>query len=110
MNAIPLTDALLWLGRWLQGEGYRFTTVTPATHARADAREDARTARTLRDIFGWSRPFSPDLLTPHAAGWLSGGGLLEAVDSAPAPQPWQQGYKIFCRRLARDKTQPVQRF
>ena len=84
MNAIPLTDALLSLGRWLQGEGYRFTTVTPATHARVNAREDARPGRTLRDIFGWSRPFSPDSLPPHAAGWLSGGGLLEAVDSAPA--------------------------
>lgn len=79
MNAIPLTDALVLLGRWLQAEGYRFTTVTPATHARVNARFDARRAGSLRDIFGWSRPFSPDLLPPVTTGWLRGGSLLEPV-------------------------------
>lgn len=79
MNAIPLTDALVLLGRWLQAEGYRFTTVTPATHARVNARFDARKASSLRDIFGWSRPFSPDLPPPLATGWLREGGLLEPV-------------------------------
>ena len=68
------------LGRWLRGEGYRFTTVTPATHARVNAREDAKTARNLRDIFGWSRPFSMDLLPPQVAGWLRESGLVEKLD------------------------------
>lgn len=67
------------LGRWLQAEGYRFTTVTPATHARVNARFDARKAGSLRDMFGWSRPFSPDSLPPVATGWLRGSGLLEPV-------------------------------
>ena len=82
MNDLPLTDALLLLGRWLQAEGYRFTTVTPATHARVNARDDARTARNLRDVFGWSRPFSPDLLLPQVTGWLREGGLLEMVNAS----------------------------
>ena len=71
------------LGRWLRGEGYRFTTVTPATHARVNARGEAQTARSLRDIFGWSRPFSMDLLPPEATGWLRESGLLEKVDGEP---------------------------
>ena len=82
MNDPPLTDALVLLGRWLLAEGYRFTTVTPATHARVNARFDARKASSLRDIFGWSRPFLPHLLPPQAAGWLRESDLLEAVNAS----------------------------
>jgi release factor glutamine methyltransferase len=61
-RAIPrdarLVDALQSLAGWLCEEGYRFITVTPATHARVLAR-DVRPARDLRDVFGWSRPFRP---------------------------------------------------
>src|SRR6185312_3691283 len=47
--------ALLSVGRHLLKQGYRFTTVSPASHGRVNARRFA--APTLRDIFGWSRPF-----------------------------------------------------
>jgi methylase of polypeptide subunit release factors len=40
----------------LRASGYRFTTPTPATHARLTARRER--ARDLRDVFGWSLPFS----------------------------------------------------
>ena len=80
LNDLPLTDALVPLGRWLRAEGYQFTTVTPATHARVDARHEARAARSLREIFGWSRPFSPGFLPPQVTGWLRESGLLEMVD------------------------------
>ena len=79
LNALPLTDALVLLGRWLQAGGYRFTTVTPATHARVISRKSAAPARNLRDIFGWSRAFSPDSLPPEATGLLRDSGLLEPV-------------------------------
>lgn len=46
----------------LAARDYRFTTVTPETHAWVNARAGARRARTLRDIFGWNRPFSPEQL------------------------------------------------
>ncbi len=49
------------LGRALRARGYDFVTVTPETHARVLERE-ARPARDLRDVFGWSRPFAEDLL------------------------------------------------
>jgi release factor glutamine methyltransferase len=54
-------SALVELGRTLRARGYRFVTVTPETHQRVVAR-DARLARDLRDVFGWSRPFLPELL------------------------------------------------
>ncbi len=68
---LPYRDAaLVALGRLLQARGYRFTTVTPATHARINARPDNAVASTLEDIFGWSRPFSPDVLPEEIAGTL----------------------------------------
>ena len=57
--------SLLALGRALRDEGYTFTTVTPETHRRVEARAAAagrRAARTLRDVFGWSRPFEESVL------------------------------------------------
>lgn len=53
-------EALVELGILLGQSGYEFVTVTPATHARVDARDERRgraMARDLRDVFGWSRPF-----------------------------------------------------
>ena len=54
--------ALVGLGRALRAESYRFVTPTPRTHALVNARPENLEARSLRDIFGWSRPFAPTLL------------------------------------------------
>lgn len=76
-------DALLALGRILQAGGYRFTTITQASHRRVNARPGNAWARGIADVLGWSRPFregtlAPDLvqlmgdagiLVPHADGW-----------------------------------------
>lgn len=71
------TASLVLLGRWLRGQGYHFTTVTPATQGRVNARGGAGAARGVRDIFGWSRPFAPGLLPAEALAWLREGGLLD---------------------------------
>lgn len=60
---VEADQALLQLGKRLRADGYRFTCVTPATHGRVNAREGAEQASTLRDVFGWSRPFAPSLLS-----------------------------------------------
>lgn len=49
--------ALVELGRFLKNEGYRFTTVSPLTHSRVNARKENECAMDLEGIFGWSRPF-----------------------------------------------------
>jgi methylase of polypeptide subunit release factors len=54
--------ALVELGSLLRNCGYRFVTPTPATHARVNNRPHNQTAKTLTDIFGWSRPFTSDAL------------------------------------------------
>jgi len=55
-----LISDLTTLGNYLLDEGYHFTTVTPATHARVLSRSRALSALSLRDIFGWNLPFTTD--------------------------------------------------
>ncbi len=57
-------DALLCLAQAVRDTGYRFTAITPASHARVNARPENDTARDLQGVFGWSRPFRPDVLPP----------------------------------------------
>jgi len=68
-------QALLQLIRLLQQIGYRFITTTPATHARVLARQLGY-ARDLRDVFGWSLPFAPDVLSKEMIDCLRAGGML----------------------------------
>jgi SAM-dependent methyltransferase len=49
--------------------------VTPATHERVNRRGANATARTLRDVFGWSRPFGAGVVPA---------GLMELLRSADA--------------------------
>lgn len=70
-------EALLQLGRRLRTDGYRFTCVTPATQGRVNARSEAHRARTLRDVFGWSRPFEASLLSADELEQLRIAGVLE---------------------------------
>jgi release factor glutamine methyltransferase len=76
----PEASALVELGRFLRRSDYEFTTVTPATHQRVNARaERAGSARstTLRDVFGWNRPFERAALPDEAFALLEAAGALE---------------------------------
>ena len=68
--------ALLRLGRALQAHGYRFTTITPASHARVMARPMQHPA-SLADIFGWSRPFRLRDIDPGIVRHARAAGVLE---------------------------------
>jgi methylase of polypeptide subunit release factors len=80
MTTLQLTndadEALLQLLRMLDTAGYHFVTVTPATHARIVGRADKAEARDLRDIFGWSLPFAPDVLPREMLHLLEQAGAL----------------------------------
>ncbi|NUT88616.1 class I SAM-dependent methyltransferase [Pseudomonas corrugata] len=69
--------ALLQLGRRLQADGYRFITPTPSTHERVNQRPGNERSRTLRDVFGWSRPFAPGLISADEQRQLQEAGVLE---------------------------------
>ena len=75
--ALKEEKALAAIGSFLAENNYSFTAITPATHAIVNARAMARTPRTLRDIFGWSRPFAPDELPPLLLAWLEEAGEME---------------------------------
>lgn len=70
-------DALLDLLRALRTLDYRFVTVTPETHRRLVERDPGRTARDLRDVFGWSLRFEPGLLPPSIREPLERSGMID---------------------------------
>lgn len=78
LSADDLT--LLQLGRRLQADGYRFITPTPLTHQRVNQRDEGQVADTLRDVFGWSRPFEPGLLSADEQRQLQEAQVIDACD------------------------------
>lgn len=76
----PLTvqqQAMLALGAALRARKYRFTTVTPATQARVLARPASPQQASLRDIFGWSRPFTADAVDAELLACMRAAGIVE---------------------------------
>jgi methylase of polypeptide subunit release factors len=67
--------ALATLIAILKANAYHFTTPTPATHARVIARKTS--ARDLRDVFGWTLPFSGDVVGPEIAELMLRAEILE---------------------------------
>jgi SAM-dependent methyltransferase len=84
----PAIEALLRLGGELQHLGYRFTTVTPATHERVNRRPENAWARNVRDVFGWSRPFRAGVLPDR---------LVELLDQAGARERCGEGWRSRVR-------------
>ena len=93
-RAVGSRDTSLFeLGRALTQSGYKFVTITPESHRRHSLRALGGPP-TLRDIFGWSRPFDrrdlPDAMyaLADAAGILrkSGHELVSAVRFSSANQ------------------------
>ena len=74
-------QALVDLLHHLARSGYAFTAVTPATHARVIGRRAGQEARDLRDIFGWSLPFSEGMIAPELLDLLRQADAIEPVGS-----------------------------
>lgn len=70
-------DALIDLIGLVRATGYGFTTVTPASHARVNARPEAAMAHDLRDVLGWSRPFRPEAIPPECLDAMRRAGVVE---------------------------------
>jgi len=71
--------ALIWIGRELLNGGYRFTTITPASHAIIHARR-AKDTQDLRDIFGWSALFGQNDLPRELFDKLEESEAIESRD------------------------------
>lgn len=77
--------AVLALARAVRETGYAFTTVTPATHAHVNARPRNAEARTLRDVFGWSRPFRAEVLPEPILRLMRAAGAV--IEDGPLLRP-----------------------
>jgi SAM-dependent methyltransferase len=78
-----LTDAesaLFEVGEWLRDQRYQFLAITPESHRRVNAREENREARSVRDVFGWSRPFAPGFLPERIVTALRRADVLRSRD------------------------------
>jgi SAM-dependent methyltransferase len=81
MSAPIREPQLLALGRYLLSHEYRFTTVTPDTHALVNRRMGLSPQHSLRDIFGWNRLFEPSQLPPQLHDlMLAADACAEAAD------------------------------
>ncbi|MDT3720842.1 methyltransferase [Pseudomonas oryzihabitans] len=81
--------ALKLLIETLRVADYHFITPTPASHARVNARPGNAWAQDLQGIFGWSRPFSGDLLPKALIEALVAAELLTAV-----PGGWRSRVRV----------------
>lgn len=73
--------ALIHLIEQLRRENYRFTTVTPFTHAQINQREENSMANDSRGIFGWSRPFSKTAVSAEIVELMEQAGVLKTDGS-----------------------------
>lgn len=82
LRALAVDDnpALFALGNALKQRAYAFTTVTPLTHQRVNARPSSAWACGLGGIFGWSRPFARSLPSPEVLDLMHAAGIVDEVD------------------------------
>jgi release factor glutamine methyltransferase len=72
-------QACVELGQALAARGYRFTTVTPATHERVNQRPENVEGHDLRGALGFSRPFRREALPEEIVALLARAGRLESA-------------------------------
>lgn len=76
---MPATDvhpALLQLGLSLKQAGYQHICVSPASHARVNARAESAQAHDVTGVLGWSRGFLEPSLPPPLFGQMREAGIL----------------------------------
>ena len=86
------SHALIALGETLRSRGYRFVTVTPATHCRV--LEKPLATPSLESIFGWSRPFDR---------WDIDNGIFELLEDAEALEGESGRYRSKVRFASIDQ-------
>src|SRR5690606_6638445 len=72
-------QSLLALLACLAVRGYRFTTISPASHARVLARRPGALASDLRDVRGWARPVQAGTRDAEVETLLDRAGAGERV-------------------------------
>jgi SAM-dependent methyltransferase len=72
-----IDDALGRLAGMIRADGYAFSPVTPATHARVNARGKNAFASDMVGVFGWSRPFRSEAISADMMSVMRQANVLE---------------------------------
>lgn len=72
-------EALVALGSLLRAAGYHFITPSPTTHTIVNGRAESRVGTTLRDVFGWSRPFAEGALPSEIVAAMREADVVEGI-------------------------------
>jgi SAM-dependent methyltransferase len=78
LNELNPNSLLIDLLMHIKCQGYRFTTVTPKTHALFFSKSNVP-GKNLRDIFGWNLPFSMDSLCPALRKLMLEADIIEPI-------------------------------
>lgn len=89
MMAGDSDSALLSLGEALKQSNYRHVTVTPATHARVNARGNSAWATDLTGVFGWSRPFRHGAIPAPIFELMQQAGIAPACEGG-----WRSALRV----------------
>ncbi len=88
------SEALQQVLRILCYEGYHFITPTPLTHQRVLVNRRGRSAANLRDIFGWSLPFTADVVSPDLLSAMDSAGILRQAATRQANAPLSSTVRV----------------
>lgn len=78
----PVRATLLRLLDYLAERGYGFVTPAGSTHNRVSERAAAGDEDLLRDIFGWTRPFTERQLDPALLDLVTDAGIVQRKNGA----------------------------
>lgn len=94
LRALSIEDrALVQVALHLRTQGYRFVTVSPASHARVNQRSGNEWARNAVDVFGWSRPFKAEMFPESVFNQMRAAAILK-----PVPDGWRSTVRFSTLR------------
>ena len=67
---------------YLKMQGYRFTTISPASHEKVNKRPENAMASDLKGIFGWNRSFNADVVEASLFDLMQSAKIVTQVENS----------------------------
>ena len=67
---------------YLKMHGYRFTTISPASHEKVNKRPENAMASNLKGIFGWNRSFNADVVEASLFDLMQSAKIVTQVENS----------------------------
>ena len=67
---------------YLKMQGYRFTTISPASHEKVNKRPENAMASNLKGIFGWNRSFNADVVEASLFDLMQSAKIVTQVENS----------------------------